>query len=80
MREMPTVSKAHTENCVTRIKQRHINCRISTRAGVRLNIDISGIKQLLCAINSKLLSNVDELATPVITLTRITFRVFIRQY
>src|SRR5579864_3562866 len=45
-----------------------------------LNIDMLGAEKLLCAIPSQVLDHVDEFASAIISLARISFRVFIREY
>ena len=80
VREVAAVIEAHAEDRVARIDQREIGRGVRLRARVRLHVGVVGAEQLLGAVDGELLGDVDEFATAVIALARITFRVLVREH
>ena len=80
MREMAAVIEAHAEDGVARIDQREVGRGIGLAAGVRLDVGVVGAEELLGALDGELLGDVDELATAVVALARITFGVLVREH
>ena len=80
VREMTAVVEAHAEDGVARLDQREIGRGVGLRARVRLHVGVVGAEEFLGAVDGELLGDVDELATAVITLARITFGVLVGEY
>jgi hypothetical protein len=77
---MSAMSQVHAEDRIARLAGGKIHCHVGLRSGMRLDIGVLGAEQLFGAINGQLLSYVDKLATTVIALRRIAFRVLVRQH
>ena len=80
VREMAAVIEAHAEDGVARIDQREVGRGIRLRARVRLNVGVVGAEELLGAVDGELLGDVDEFATAVVALARITFGVLVGEH
>ncbi len=78
MRQVTSRIQIETHEGVARLQQREEHGLVHLRAGIRLNVGEVDAEQLLGAFDGEFFSNVDELAAAVITLARITFRIFVR--
>ena len=79
VRQVSTVCKAHSHNGVAGLKKCVEDRNVRARSGVWLNVGIRCTKQFLGTLNRQNLCTVNELATTVVTLTRITLRVLVRK-
>jgi hypothetical protein len=80
VREVSAVSERHAENHIARLQHRVVDRLVRLRAGVRLDIRVVGVKQLLRALDRELLGNVDVFAPPVVPLAGVAFGVLVRQH
>src|SRR5579864_6898530 len=72
--------QVHPQNTVAGLKHGGIGGLIGLRSGMWLNVGMLGAEQLFRPIASEIFHHVNEFASTVIALTRITFRVFIREH
>ena len=79
MRQMPPVRQRKTHDHITRLAETQIDRLVGRRTRIGLNVDVLGTKNLLGAFDAKGLDLVDLLLALVITLTHITFGIFICQ-
>ena len=80
VREVSAVSEAHTENCIAGLKKCKIHCCICLCAGMGLNICEIRAEELLCTLDSYSLDYIDIFAAAIVTLSRISFGVFVGQH
>ncbi len=79
VRQVPAVVQIHTHNGIPRLTDCKLYRHICLCAGMRLYIGIVTAKKLLCPIYRQILYYVHALAAAVIPLSRISFRILIRQ-
>src|SRR5690606_17069647 len=77
--QVTAFSQAHAQNGITGVEHSHVHTLVGLRTRVRLQVGYFSAELLLQAVNSQLLDHVHELATAVVALARITFRVFVGQ-
>ncbi len=77
--QMAAVRQAHAEDGVARFQHRNINCLVGLRTGMRLHVGVFRAEQSLGAIDGQLLGHVDVLASAVIALAGIAFRILVGQ-
>src|SRR5688500_18302419 len=77
VREVASVGQTHTENLIAILNRREIDRHVRLRATVRLHVRVIRAKQLLRAIDRRLLDDIGPLTTAVITLPGITFGVLV---
>jgi hypothetical protein len=78
--QVTTVGQAHTEDGVASVEQGQVHRAVGLRAGVWLDVGVVGTEQLLGAVDSQLLDDVDVFATAVVTLAWIAFGVLVGQH
>src|SRR5690606_9529138 len=77
--QVTTFCQAHAQNGITGLEDSHVHALVGLRTGVGLHVGGFCTEQLFQTVNSQLLDHVHELATAVVALARITFRVFVGQ-
>ena len=77
MGQVPALLKRHAEHGVARLDKGLIRCGIRGGTGMRLDIGILATENLLRALASELLDDVDLLAAAVVALARISFGILI---
>ena len=77
---MSAAVERHAENDITGMQHRLEHGEVRLRAGVRLHIGVTGVKQLFSAINRQLFGDIHKFAAAVVTLAGIPFRVLVRQH
>jgi len=80
MREVPAMSKIQTENRVARLQHRRIGRLIGLRSRVRLHVGVLCAKKFLDPLARQFFHHVGKLASAVITLAGIAFRVFVGEH
>ena len=65
---------------VAGLQQREKNSLIGLGARIGLHIGVGTAKKLLGAINGEIFRNVDILTAAIVTLARITLRIFVGQH
>ena len=79
VRQVPAMGKVHAQNGIARFQQREIHRHIGLRAGMRLYIGMLRVKQRFGTFARQILHDVHALASAVIPLARIPFRVLVGQ-
>ena len=79
VRQVTAFGQAHAHDRVARLGESHEHGLVGLRAGVRLDIGAIGTEQRLQPVDGNLLGNIDVLATAVVALARITFRILVGQ-
>ena len=79
VRKVSAVVQIHSHKSVSRLHYRKKYCHISLRAGMRLNIHIFTSEKLFRPVSCQIFNNVNALAAAVISFSRISFCIFIRQ-
>ena len=74
---MSAVRQTYAENRVAGLQCGKEHRLVRLRAGVRLHVHRIGMKELLRAVDRKPLGDVDEFASAVVTLSRISFGVLV---
>lgn len=74
---MTTVVEVHTHECISWLEDGEENSSICLCSGVWLNICVFGTEELTNAVDGKLLYFVDNLASAVISFTRISLSIFV---
>ena len=69
----------HSHDLVSRLKHGEHNCHICLCTGMWLNIDIFTAEQLLCSLSCKIFHNIHALTSAIISFSRISLCIFIRQ-
>ena len=77
--QVAAVGQAHAQDGVAALQQGQVNGRVGLGTGVWLDVGVIGAEQFLGAVDGQLLNDVDELATAVVTLARVTFGVLVGQ-
>ena len=77
---MPARGQIKPHEAITRLQQCQEHRLIGLRAGMRLHIGKSAIKQLAGAFNGEPFGNIHRLAAAIIAPARITLGVFIRHH
>ena len=80
VREMAAVREVHAHDGIAGLEQREKDRHVRLRAGVRLDVRVGRAEELLRAVDSELLDDVDELAAAVITLAGIALGVLVREH
>ena len=80
VRQMASMREVHSENLIAVIQRREIHRHVRLRAAVRLYVRMISAKQLLRAIDGRLLDDVGPFAAAVITLAGIAFGVLVRKH
>ncbi len=74
MSQMAAVREIHSQNLIAILDRSEIDRHIRLRAAVWLHVRVIGAKQLLRAIDRRLLDDVGPLAAAVITFARDSLR------
>ena len=77
VRQVAAVRQVHAQDRVAGLKHRGIGGLIGLRSGMRLHVGVLGAEELLGAVASQVLDDVDELAAAVIALAGIAFGVLV---
>ena len=80
MSKMTSLRQIESHKCISRFKYSHHNCHIGLCSGMRLDIGILGIINLAQSVNSQLLNLINHLATAIISLSGVTFCIFVGTY
>ena len=80
MREVPAMREIQTKNRVAGLQYRRISGLIGLRPLVRLHIDILRAKKFLGPLARQVLDYVGKLASAVIALARIPFRILVGEH
>ena len=80
MREVPSVRKVHTEDCVAVLKRCEIHRHVGLTSRMRLDVHVLCAKKLLCPLDRKPLHNIAEFTTTVIPSSWITLGILVREY
>ena len=78
MGEVASVRKVKSHECLARLEAGHHDGHICLRSRVWLYICILGLENLAQSVDGKLFNLVNNLATSVISRTRISFGIFVR--
>ena len=78
--EVPAGRKAHAEDRVAGLQERHHHRAVGLRARVRLDVGEAAAEQLLGAIDRQRLDRVRRPAALVVAAARIAFRIFVGQH
>src|SRR5437762_13201877 len=78
--QVTAVREVHAEDGITRFKGGHVYGLVRLGAGVRLNVHVFRVEQLLRALDRRRLCDVYELAAPVIALAGQPFGVLVGHY
>ena len=76
--QMASLRQVHPENRVSGLEHRQVGGHIGLRTGVRLNVHMLGAENLLAALNREVFDCVHMLATAVVPLAGIPFRILVR--
>ncbi len=77
--EMPAVRQVHPHHRIFRLQQCLIDRIVGIRPGMRLYAGMVAAKQFLHSLDRQLFQDIHMFAASVITLRRISFRIFIRR-
>ena len=80
VREVSTVRQVHSHDRVARLQHGEINGHIRLRARVRLNVHVLGAEELLRAIDRQTLDDVGRSTTAVVSPSRVSFCVLVREH
>ena len=80
MRQVASVREVHSQNLVAVFERRQIHRHVRLRSAVRLHVRMVCAKQLLRAIDGRLLDHVGPFAAAVISLARIALGVFVGEH
>ena len=78
--QVTAVVKTHAENRIPGLHQREIRRRVRLRAGMRLHVRIVGAEEFPGALDGECFGDVDKLATTVVALAGIAFRVLVGKH
>jgi hypothetical protein len=76
---MTAMGEVHAHDRIAFLKQGKLDGHIRLCSGMGLYIRISASEQFLRSLTGKLFHNIHALASAIITVTRISLRIFIRQ-
>ena len=79
MGQVSAMVQVHAHNRIARIADGKLDSQVRLCAGMRLYIGIITAKQLFCPFDRQILHHVHAFASAVISLSRISFRIFIGQ-
>ncbi len=77
MGQVTACGKAHPQNRIARLEQRHHHALVRLRTGIGLDVGVFTAVKFLGALAGQLLDLVHELAATIVTAARIAFRVFV---
>ena len=80
MRQVSAVCQVHSEHDVARLQHRETDGHVGLRTRVRLHVGVFGAEQRLRPRDSRAFDDVHVLATTVVTLAWVAFRVLVRQH
>ena len=80
MREVPAMSQIQSKNRVAGLQHRRVSGLIGLRSRVRLHVGILRAKKFLGPLARQLFHHVGKLASAVIPLAGIPFRIFVREH
>ena len=80
MCQMSAVGQIHPENRISRLTDSHVDSNIGLRSGMRLGVDMFGAKELFGTFTHQGLHNIYKLTTRIVSPSRVTFRILVRQY
>ena len=78
--EMSALRQIHAHDRVAWLKQRKVNGQIGLRTGVRLYVGMLGAEQFTRSLPGDVLYDVHALAAAIITLSRISLRIFVGEH
>ena len=79
VRQMPAIRQIHAEDRVARLQERKEHRHIRLCARMRLHIRPCSAKELLCAVNRKLLCHIDVFTAAIVPLAGIPLCVLVRE-
>ena len=77
MRQVTSMRGVHSQNGVSGLEGGKIYRHIGLGAGVRLDVDMIGPEELFGPLDSQGLHDIDKFAPIVVSLSRVTFGVFV---
>ena len=80
VRQVTAVCEAHAEQRVARLRDGQVGRQVRGRSRVRLDVGVLGAEQLLQAVPSHVLGNIDPLAAAIVALARQPFGVLVREH
>src|SRR5208282_673744 len=80
MREVSTMRQIQTKDHVAGLQYRGVGGLIRLRSRVGLHVDVLRAKEFLRPLARQIFHHVDKLASPVIALAGITFRILVGKY
>ena len=78
--QVSAVCQIHSEHDVARLQHRETDGHVGLRTRVRLHIGVFGAEQRLRPRDGRAFDDVHVLATTVVTLARVAFRVLVREH
>ena len=78
--QMTSMRQVHAQYRIARLQNTEVDGHIGLASRMRLNIDVLGPEEFLCARDRKAFHHIDELATAIVSAAGIPFGVFIREY
>jgi len=79
MGQVATGVEAHPEDGVAGLQQRLEHALVGLAAGVRLDVGMGAVEELLRPVDGEVFRHVDILAAAVVALAGVAFRVFVGQ-
>ena len=78
--QVATVSQRKTQDCVTRLRQRHQHGGVGLCTGVRLHVGVLRAKDFLCTVTCQILHHVSMLAAAVVATPRVPLGVLVSKH
>ena len=79
MREVASVGEVVTHYDIAQLAHSAVDREVGWGPGIRLYVGMDYVVCLLCPVYGYLLDNINVLVSPVIPLSRISFRILVRQ-
>ncbi len=80
VRQVAAVRQVHAQDRVAGLNHGGVGLFIGLRSGMRLHVGVLGSEELLGALACQVLDDIHELASAVVALARVTFRVLVGEY